>query len=183
MMRCLQGPRPLLLAMTVAGLTASCEREDPVVPSPPFDEVFQLEEVIELGDDPVDPVATVGIFLDRRDGGFLMGDGLRPRARIYSENGELEAAFGRFGDGPWEFRRIIGLAETTAGGVVISASDSRLTYLHADLTEDSLFTLDGHVFGRLIAFEDDVLFTGFTPENTAADIPPWRVAKYRLVPN
>lgn len=103
-----------MLALTAAGLVASCEHEDPVVPSPPFDEVFQLEEVIELGDDPVDPVATVGIFLERRDGGFLMGDGIRPRVRTYAENGELEAAFGRFGDGPWEFRRIIGLAEKSS---------------------------------------------------------------------
>ena len=167
MMQGRQGPWPLVLALAAAGVMASCEQEDPVVPSPPFDEVFQLEEVIELGDDPVDPVATVGIFLERRNGGFLMGDGIRPRVRTYSETGELEAAFGRFGDGPWEFRRIIGLAETPAGGVVVSAGDARLTYLHADLAEDSLFTLDGHVFGRLAAFQDDVLFTGYTPENTA----------------
>ncbi|MXX54625.1 MAG: hypothetical protein F4205_05880 [Gemmatimonadetes bacterium] len=167
MMRSLQGRWPLVLGLAATGFVASCEEEDPVVPSPPFDEVFQLEEVIELGDDPVDPVATVGIFLERRDGGFLMGDGLRPRVRTYSETGELQAAFGRFGDGPWEFRRIIGLAETPAGGVVVSAGDARLTYLHADLAEDSLFTLDGHVFGRLVAFQDDVLFTGYTPENTA----------------
>jgi hypothetical protein len=149
---------------------ASCEEEDAVVPSPPFDEVFQLEGVIELDDDPVDSIAEVGIFLERGDEGFLMSDRLRPRVRMYSENGDLEAAFGRFGDGPWEFRRIVGMAETGAGGIVVSAGDSRLTYLHGDLTQDSLFTLDGHVFGRLIALEDDILFTGFTPENTAEPV-------------
>ena len=60
---------------------------------------------------------------------------------------------------------------------MVSGGDSRLTYLHADLTQDSLFTLDGHVFGRLIAFEDDILFTGFTPENTAEPVggPPRQV--------
>ena len=29
-----------------------------------------------------------------------MSDRLRPRVRTYSESGDLEAAFGRFGDGP-----------------------------------------------------------------------------------
>ena len=167
MMQRLRGPWPLVLAVAAAGFMASCEEEEPIVPSLPFDEVFQLDGVIELGPDPVDPIAEIGIFLERRDGGYLTSDRFRPRVRTYSENGDLEAAFGRFGDGPWEFRRIIGLAETGAGGVVASAGDSRLTYLHADLAQDSLFTLDGHVFGRLIPFEEDVLFTGFTPENTA----------------
>lgn len=153
--------------LTAAGCLAACGSEEAVIPSPLFDAVFELEEVIELADDPVDSIAEVGIFLERSAGGFLMSDRLRPRVRTYAEDGELEAAFGRFGDGPWEFQRIIGLAETAAGGVVVSASDSRLTYLHADLTRDSLFTLDGHVFGLLVAFEDDVVFTGFTPENTA----------------
>lgn len=166
-----------LACLAAAGFMASCQEEDPVVPSPPFDEVFQLDGVIELGDDPVDSIAEVGIFAERREGGFLMSDRLRPRVRTYSESGDLEAAFGRFGDGPWEFRRIVGLAETGAGGIVVSGGDSRLTYLHADLTQDSLFTLDGHVFGRLIAFEDDILFTGFTPENTAEPVggPPRQV--------
>ncbi len=154
---------------------ASCEDREAAIPSPSFDEVFQLTEIIELADDPVDSIAEVGIFLERQGGGFVMSDELRPRVRSYAENGELEAAFGRFGDGPWEFRRISGLAETAAGGIVVSAADSRLTYLHADLTRDSLFTLDGHVFAQLIALEDDILFIGYTPENTAE--PRWGPAK------
>lgn len=161
------GPWAIVFALAAAWFTASCQDEGTAIPSSPFEEVFRLAEVIEIEDDPVDSIAEVGVFLERRDGGFAMSDRLRPRVRTYAEDGELEAAFGRFGDGPWEFRRIIGLAETAAGGVVVSAGDSRLTYLHGDLTQDSLFTLDGHVFGRLVAFEDDVLFTGFTPENTA----------------
>ena len=154
------------LHLPAVGLLASCVDQETAIPSPHFDEVFQLVEVIELDDDPIDSIAEVGIFLERRGGGFIMSDRLRPRVRIYAENGDLEAAFGRFGDGPWEFRRIGGLAETAAGGIVVSASGPRLTYLHADLTPDSLFTLDGHVFGDLMALEDDILFMGITPENS-----------------
>ena len=166
MMHRLQGPWALVLALAAAGFVASCKEEDPVVPSPPFDEVFQLEEVIELGDDPVDPVAEVGIFLERRNGGFLMGDGFRPRVRTYSEDGDLEAAFGRFGDGPWEFRRISGLAETPSGGVVVaSATNSWLTYLHGDLTQDTLSTLEGYAISDMIPVEDDIVFMGIKPES------------------
>ena len=165
------GPRQVrscvFVSLTAAGFLASCADQETALPSSPFEEIFQLVEAIEIEDDPVDAIAEVGVFMERRAGGFVMSDGFRPRVRTYAHDGTLEAAFGRFGDGPWEFRRILGLAETTNGGIVVSAGDARLTYLHADLTRDSLFTFDGHVFGRLIAFEDDVLFTGFTPENTA----------------
>ena len=125
-----------------------------------------MEGVIELDDDPVDPVAEVGIFLERRDGGFLMSDRLRPRVRTYSENGDLEAAFGRFGDGPWEFRRISGLAETPSGGVVVaSATNPWLTYLHGDLTRDTLFPLDGYLIADLMPIEHDFVFMGITEGN------------------
>jgi hypothetical protein len=145
---------------------ASCEDEEAVVPSPPFDEVFQLEGVIELDDDPVDPVAAVGIFLERRGGGYLMSDGLRPRVRTYSSDGTLEAAFGRFGDGPWEFRRVSGLAETSSGGIVAaSATNSWLTYLHGDLTQDSLLPLEGYWVGDIIPVEDDIVFQGVSARN------------------
>lgn len=172
MMRRVQGRWTLVLALTAAGLVASCEEENPVVPSPPFDEVFQLEGVIELDDDPVDPVAAVGIFLERRDGGYLMSDGLRPRVRTYSETGELKAAFGRFGDGPWEFRRVSGLAETSSGGIVAaSATNAWLTYLHGDLTQDSLFPLEGYWVGDMIPVEDDIVFQGVNSRNYGTSEP------------
>jgi len=76
------------------------------VPSPPFEEVFELVEVIELGEDPSDSIAAVGEFVERRDGGFIIGDRYLPRVRTYRADGSLQAGFGRFGDGPWEFRRI-----------------------------------------------------------------------------
>lgn len=165
----------VFIPLIAVGSLAFCAERETAVPSPPLDEVFELVEVIELEDDPVDSIAEVGVFLERGANGFVMSDRFRPRIRTYAEDGTLQAAFGRFGDGPWEFRRISGLAETASGGIVASASGSRLTYFQADLTRDSLFTLDGHVFGRLIPFEDDILFTGLTPENTAE--PRWGPAR------
>lgn len=164
--RVAEGPWAIVFALAAAWFTASCQDEDPGVPSPLFDEVFQLEGVVELGDDPVDPVAAIGIFLERRDGGFLMSDGFRPRVRTYTETGELEAAFGRFGDGPWEFRRVSGLAETSSGGVVAaSATNAWLTYLHGDLTQDSLLPLEGYWVGDMIPVQDDLVFQGVNSRN------------------
>ena len=53
----------------------------------------------------------VGTFLERRAGGFVIADRLLPRIRSYGEDGRLEAAFGRFGDGPFEFRQVSSLAK------------------------------------------------------------------------
>ena len=94
-------PTPSAATLVVAaGLLASCEEPNTTVASLPFDEVFQLAEVVELGEDPSDSVAEVGVFLERRNGGFIVADRLLPRVRTYLETGELEAAFGRFGSGP-----------------------------------------------------------------------------------
>ena len=159
-------PRLPAVALATAGLLASCDDDEIAIPSPPFDEVFELVEVIELDDDPVDLVAEIGIFLERRDGGFLMSDRLRPRVRTYNEKGELEAAFGRFGDGPWEFRRISGVAETASGGIVVaSARNTWLTYLHGDLTQDSLLPLHGYLIADLIPIGDDLVFMGIPESN------------------
>ena len=58
---------PLLVAV------ASCEKQPAGVPSPPFEEVFALAEIIELGEDPSDSIAEVGEFFERRGGGFVIG--------------------------------------------------------------------------------------------------------------
>ena len=100
-----------VLVVPILVSVASCEKRPAEVPSPPFEEVFELAEVIVLGEDPSDSIAEVGEFFERRDGGFAISDRLLPRVRTYGRDGSLEAGFGRFGDGPWEFRTIRGVAE------------------------------------------------------------------------
>ena len=64
------------------------------MPSPPFEEVFELVEVIELGEDPSDSIAAVGEFVERRDGGFIVADRYLPRVRTYRADGSLQPASG-----------------------------------------------------------------------------------------
>ena len=146
---------PLLVAV------ASCEKQPAGVPSPPFEEVFALAEIIELGEDPSDSIAEVGEFFERRGGGFVIGDRLLPRVRSYRKDGSLEAGFGRFGDGPWEFRRIRSVAEVADGRIVVTgAQNGALTYLAPDLTPDSMLLIEDYVPRTLLPFGRDIVFSG-----------------------
>ncbi len=129
---------------TVLSLLACGRAPDPLPPlRAALDEAFETEVVITLGEDPQDSIATPGIFRERADGGFLLSDRQLPRVRSYDARGRLEAAFGRFGEGPFEFRRINGLTETARGRVAVLGSAPRLTYLTANLVPDTIVQLPG----------------------------------------
>ena len=141
---------------------AACEPAD--LPSPPtapviatLDEAFAVESVITLGEDPADSIAEVGAFTERRAGGFVVADRLLPRVRSYGEDGQLEAAFGRFGDGPFEFRRIRSVTETLSGKIVVpNPNQGNLTVLTAALERDTLLPIPGLV-GEAQAIGSDLL--------------------------
>ena len=125
-------------------LCACGDAEGPAAVAAPLEEVFVVESVIQLGEDPADSIAEIGDFVERRDGGYLAGDRFLPRVRSYDEEGRLEAAFGRFGEGPFEFRRITAVAETPSGRVVVADfGQSRLTYLTHALVPDTMVSLPG----------------------------------------
>ena len=136
------------VAFLAAGLVVpSCGESrvrSPSVGQATLDDVFSVEVVLELEEDPADSIAEIGAFAERANGGFLIADRLLPRVRSYAEDGRLDAAFGRFGEGPFEFRRIDGVAEGPSGQVVVV--DRRLqglTYLTQDLQPDRQVSLPG----------------------------------------
>lgn len=106
---------------------------------------------------PADSIADVGAFLERRAGGFVIADRLLPRIRSYGEDGRLEAAFGRFGDGPFEFRQVSSLAETPSGEVVVADSRrSALFYLTPGLRPDTMVSVPGTP-RRIVSFGPDLI--------------------------
>lgn len=146
---------------TVALAVAACGPNPAVVASPPFDEIFALVETVELAEAPSDSIAQVGRFLERQAGGFLIADELLPRIRAYSEDGALEAGFGRFGYGPWEFREISAFAETASGSVVVSSwRNPWLNYLTPALTPDTILSVPDMVIFGLLAFNDGLILQG-----------------------
>lgn len=147
-----------LSLFTAAVLLAACESGPRTVPSPPFDEVFALAGTIELAESPTDSIAEIGMFRERRAGGFLVSDRLLPRIRSYSEDGALEAAFGSFGDGPWEFRRMGPFAETASGRVVVTNwRNPWLSYLTPTLTPDTIVPVPGLAIFGVDAFANGVI--------------------------
>ena len=109
-----------------------------------LEEVFVVEAVVQLGEDAADSIAEIGDFVERRGGGYVIGDRFLPRVRSYDEEGRLEAAFGRFGEGPFEFHRIIAVAETPSIEIVVASTrQSHLTYLTSSLAPDTMVALPG----------------------------------------
>ena len=165
--------------LSVLVSVASCAERPSQVPSPPFEEVFELAEVIELGEDPSDSIAAVGEFFERRNGGFVIGDRLLPRVRTYRSDGSLEAGFGRFGDGPWEFRRIRSVAELADGRIVVTGAQSgALTYLTPDLTPHSRLLIENYVPQMVLPLGRDIVFSGW---RTDIDVTQMAGNFHRLV--
>lgn len=135
--------------LLVLPLLAACLQDDIPAASTDlveatFEHAFRVEGVLQLDEDPADSIAAVGAFTELRDGGFAIGDNLLPRVRRYTDEGLLIAAFGRFGDGPYEFRWINSVAETASGRIVIpNSAQSNLTYLTTALAPDTIVPIPG----------------------------------------
>lgn len=120
-----------------------------------------MAEVVVLGENPSDSIAAVGEFFERRDGGFIISDRLLPRVRTYGKDGSWEAGFGRFGEGPWEFRTIRDVAEVADGRIAVTgAQNGAVTYLTPDLTPHSMLLIEDFTSSMLLPFGDDFVFTG-----------------------
>ncbi len=148
-------PAPFAAGLAITACAAGPDYKPPAGVA--LEEVFETEAVITLGEDPQDSIATPGIFAERVKSGFLLSDGRLPRIRSYHEDGRLAAAFGRFGEGPFEFQGINGLAETASGKIAVLGSRSgRLTYLTGELEPDTTVQLPGVPRG-VIRMGDDLL--------------------------
>ena len=122
-----------------------------------LEQLFVVESVIDIGENPADSIADVGAFLERRAGGFVIADRLLPRIRSYGDDGSLEAAFGRLGDGPFEFRQVSGLAETPSGKLVVADSrKAALVYLTPELRPDTIVSVPGTP-RRIVSFGRDLV--------------------------
>ncbi len=158
LVRCTYTLRVLAVITCLAGVACMSDATSDRRPvRTTLDEVFATETVITLGEDQQDSISIPGIWKERRRGGFLLSDGHLPRIRSYDEDGRLEAAFGRFGRGPFEFQRIGSVTETPEGRVVVAdGGQAGLTYLTSDLRPDTLVAFPG-VPRRVESLGDDLL--------------------------
>jgi len=145
MERCLRFVR--IPAITLAILTVSgCDgRSTPGVVDAPdlsLTDIFSLTASFDLEEEEVYPIGGLRSFYETMSGDLLIGDQYLPRVRRYDDNGGLIAAWGRFGDGPFEFRRVSDVAEDDTGAVlVIDSYALRITVLTRNLEPDRFLPL------------------------------------------
>ena len=158
------GPRSraaLLRCCIVAFGGASCGEPAPQVPEPirpaSLEDVFSYEGVVQVEEDPADSIAQPGYFLERRAGGFMLGDRMVPRVRAYDGEGALAASYGRPGDGPGEFLGVRALAEVASNRVaVLDSRLHRVTYLTSDLEFEAFVGLPGAA-SNIVAMDSGIL--------------------------
>ena len=140
-----------------AGITSGCEGR--VTASADGSAVVIEELRIQLAETPNDVIADVGIVVEATNGDLLIADALQPRVRRFMTSGKLVASFGSYGSGPFEFRRITGVAEDTSGGVLlVDPGLGRVTRLTAEFEPDTLYTLDPRPRGAVLRFAEGFLF-------------------------
>lgn len=151
----------LLRCCIVAFGGAACGEPTPQVPAPirpaSLEDVFSYEGVVQVEEDPADSIAQPGHFLDRRAGGFMLGDWMVPRVRAYDGEGALVASYGRPGDGPGEFLGVDALAEVASNRVaVLDSRLHRITYLTSDLEFEAFVGLPGTA-SNIVAMDSGIL--------------------------
>jgi hypothetical protein len=111
-------------------------------------------------------VATIGqindlLVLPER---IIVTDGMSERVVAFTRDGQFQAAFGRAGDGPGEFRIPLALLEDVDGTILVSQTTPRLTRLTPDLEFIDVYQTDasGFIFD-LALIEDQITFleTGY----------------------
>lgn len=139
-----------LIRLVLAGALAfgACDPGgDRKLPAPPahgaFEDHFTLVRTVVIEERGDSVLSSIGFFLERPDGGFLVGDLHIPWLRVHADDGSLVRVIGRFGDGPGEFRSVTGAVEVPAGVYVADSRLGRITRFASDWTFDTVFVFPG----------------------------------------
>lgn len=135
----------------------------------PFAEVFAVAAEIELEQDPTDSIGDIGPLLETSRGELVIGDAIEPAVRRYTETGKLVSRQGAYGEGPFEFRKIGGLAEDRVGRILVVDPDLwRATRLNVDLSPDTSFLLFPRPRGWVQAMGEKFLISSAHRTRTAS---------------
>lgn len=144
-----------------------------------LEEVFVVESVMQLGEDPADSIADIGDFVELRNGGHVISDRFLPRVRSYDEEGRLEAAFGS----------LIDRIDAVGSHLVLTRAryNPDRPMPPREVLHTSLEVYDRHTGIKLyedvqLPDESRVLGGGrFLYLLLNMHSPPWRIAKLRLL--
>lgn len=135
-------PDSLLVVAIALSFVASCGPSgDAIEGSAGFDRTFAAVDTFELQEPPDRPLAEIRAFSEAANGDLLIAERWSSRVLRYDSAGNLLAEFGTPGEGPFEFRGVDGILESTDGDVIVFDRQlSRITVLDAELRPDTQFT-------------------------------------------
>ncbi len=143
--------------------------------------MFDVVQAVALEEAPGDPLGGVGDYTESIDGSFYVADALLPRVRKYARDGRLLGAVGSFGDGPFEYRRIVGLGllPEDARVIVLDGDLSRATTLHPNLAPDTTHLLRVPPLGDLYLLGRDIVYLGVPGARMAGLV--WATQEWQAV--
>jgi len=138
----LGGLKPGVIWLLVMGLSGcgTSERRPHTLVGGNLEDLFRISDEIQIQEEEGDIIGQIGAFLETEAGGFLIGDRILPRIRLYGPEGRLLAAAGSFGEGPFEFRNVRGIAQNSAGEILVTdVTLGRVTVFSSGLVPDTTF--------------------------------------------
>lgn len=176
---------PVLLVAAALAACGDADRPEEGIPTfSSLEEALHLVDSIHLEEVPGDTIAQIGVVDILPDGKILLGDRYLPRVRLYDPSGRFLAGQGRFGEGPFEYQRIQGVAADSEGRVFVEGFRAgHGTLLTPMLEPDTTLGLPGGSFGSeyVARFRKGVVRSGLWQEGTwlhfrdADGSEPWRI--------
>lgn len=141
-----------------------------------FPVYFAEVDRVQLLEVPGDPIGDIGTLNETRGGEYLVTDPVKSRVLRFDQRGALIASFGRYGEGPFEFGRVSGIAERSDGKVVVPDSRrGRITILTSDLQPDTSFTTTPRPLGQALPMSGGVVLSS---TGTTTRIPAGRSSQF-----
>jgi len=174
----------LLVAATLAACGDAEGLEEGIPTFSSLEVALHLVDSIHLEEVPGDTIAQIGVVDILPDGKILMGDRYLPRVRLYDGSGRFLAGQGRFGEGPFEYQRIQGVAADSEGRVFVEGFRAgHGTLLTPTLEPDTTLGLPGgSIASEYVArFRSGVVRSGLWQEGTwlyfrdTDGTEPWRI--------
>lgn len=166
----------LTLGLPACGESGRTPGDDVLVP---FEEVFRLQDEVQLRTAPDDPIGR-GVHLVRWGGRFVLVDMIQANVKVFDPTGRLVATLGGPGDGPGEFRMPVRAVALPDGRLaVLDQRHSAISFFDAAGTFEKSWTIPGQPVSEIEVVEDGSKLLVVT-QLYARDTDDWSIDSSRL---
>lgn len=133
----------LVSSLSITFCISACGSGSPDAPlRGEFEDLFIESRRWVLQEPDSAPLSRLEVFVVDESGRAIVPDKLAATVKRYGPDGELEASYGRFGEGPGEFEAPRDVVIGPSQGVYVADSNERLTRLTSSLAFDRVFRLE-----------------------------------------